>query len=112
MSNVIEQFKALADYNLFSPLFIIALSFIVISAVLLIVNTKLKNKIIEIIYCSILATLVLCIVYFYRKVIFAAFDSLVEEIMKLLFFPSFFRDFIYVYFFCFIITLCIKDIQG
>lgn len=88
MSNILQQFKDLANYNLFTPFFIIALSFIIISAALLIVNTKLKSKIIEIIYSSILATLVLCIIYFYRKIILATLDALVETIMTYLFFPT------------------------
>ena len=50
MSNIVNEFRALANYNLFSPFFIIALSFIVVSVVLLIVNTRLKSKVIEIIY--------------------------------------------------------------
>lgn len=89
MSNILKEFKALSDYDLFSPFFIIALSFILVSATLLIINTKLKNKIIEIIYCSILTTLVICIMYFYRNVIFTALDSMIENIIKSLLFPSF-----------------------
>lgn len=89
MKNIANEFLNLADYNLFSPFFIIALSFVIISAALLILNTKLKNKIIEIIYTSILGLLLIFIAIFYKKVILTSIDTFIEGIMKSLFFPSF-----------------------
>lgn len=88
MSNILSEFRELANYNLFSPFFIIALSFIIISVILLVINTRLKSKVIEIIYCSILVVLLIFVFYFYRNIILSFFDTIVESILKSLFFPS------------------------
>ena len=88
MSNIMSEFRELSNYNLFSPFFIIALSFIVVSVVLLIVNTKLKSKVIEIIYCSILVLLLMIVLYFYRGIILSFLDTIVEKILTGLFLPS------------------------